>query len=114
MGWHRGGMSARRLHQLAEMQRSEGALDCAFGQAGFIGQHAQTGVYRSPALANGAPGKIKIDEKCRRLLIVSDDIAHQHIQNVIIDRDGLMEARHNCILDAIPINGQHFLHRNDP
>jgi hypothetical protein len=47
------------------------------------------------------------------LLIVSDDIAHQHIQNVIIDRDGLMEA-HNCILDAIPINGQHFLHRNDP
>jgi hypothetical protein len=26
----------------------------------------------------------------------------------------LMEARHNCILDAIPINGQHFLHRNDP
>jgi hypothetical protein len=36
------------------------------------------------------------------LLIVSDDIAHQHIQNVIIDRDGLMEARHtvfSCYTD---------------
>jgi hypothetical protein len=32
------------------------------------------------------------------LLIVSDDIAHQHIEDVIIDRHGLMEARHNCIL----------------
>ena len=114
MGWHGGGMSARCLHQLAEMQRGKGALDRAFGKSGFIGQHAQTGIDRSPALARGAPGKIKIDEKCRWLLIVSDDIAHQYIQNVIIDSHGLMEARHNCILDAIPINGQHFLHRNDP
>ena len=107
-------MSARCLHQLAEMQCSEGALDCTFGQAGFIGQHAQTGIYRSPALASGASGKIKINEKRRRLLIVSDDIAHQHIEDVIIDRHGLMEARHNCILYAIPINGQHFSQRKDP
>ena len=48
------------------------------------------------------------------MLIVSDDIAHQHIEDVIIDRHGLMEARHNCILHAIPINGQHFSHRKDP
>jgi hypothetical protein len=48
------------------------------------------------------------------LLIVSHDIAHQHIQNVIIDRHGLMETRHNLILYAIPINGQHFSHWNDP
>ncbi len=114
MGRHRGRMSARCLHQLAEMQRSKGALHCAFGQAGFIGQHAQTGIDRSPALASGASGKIKIDEECRRLLIVSDDIAHQHIEDVIIDRHGLMEARHNCILHAIPINGQHFSQRKDP
>jgi hypothetical protein len=48
------------------------------------------------------------------LLIVSDDIAHQHIQNVIIDRHGLMEARHACILGALPINGQHFSRRDRP
>ena len=98
MGRHCGGMSARGFHQLAEMQRSESALDCAFGQAGFFGHHAQTGVDRSPALPSGAAGKIKIDEECRRLLIVSDDIAHEHVQNVIIDRHGLVEARHNRIV----------------
>ena len=88
-------MSARGFHQLPEMQCSESALDCAFGQAGFFGQHAQAGIDRSPALASGAPGKIKIDQECGWLLIVSDDIAHQHIQDVVINRDGLMEARHN-------------------
>jgi len=108
MGRHRGGMSPRCLYQLAEMQGSEGALDCAFGQAGFIGQHTQAGFDRFPALASRTPGKIKIDEECRRLLIVSDDIAHQHIEDVIIDRHSLTEARHDCILHAIPINGQHF------
>ena len=113
MGRHRGRMSARCLHQLAEMQRGERALDCTFGQAGFIGQHAQAGINRSPALASGTTGKIKIDEECRRLLIVADNITHQHIQNVIINRDGLMETRHNCILNAIPINGQHFSQPND-
>jgi len=107
-------MSARCLHQLAEMQRGKSALHGTFGQADFIGQHAQTGIDRSPALASGASRKIKIDQECRRLLIMSDDIAHQHIQNVIIDRHGLMEARHNCILHAIPIKGQHFSHRKDP
>ena len=98
MGRHRGGMSARCLHQLAEMQRSEGALDCTFGQAGFICQHAQAGFDWSPTSASGAAGKIKIDEECRRLLIVSDDIAHEHVQDVIIDRHGLVEARHNRIV----------------
>jgi hypothetical protein len=47
-------------------------------------------------------------------LIVSYNVAHEHIQNVIIDRHSLMEAWHACILDAIPINGQHFSQRNDP
>ena len=114
MGRHRSGVSARCLHQLAEMQGSEGALDGTFGQAGFFGQHAQAGIDRLPALASGAPGKIKIDEECRRLLIMSDDIAHQDIEDVVIDRHGLMEAWHHCTLHAIPINGQHFLHPNDP
>ena len=98
MGRHSGPMSARCFHQLAKLQRRQGALHCAFGKPGFISQHAQAGFDRSPALASGAPGKIKVDEECRRLLIVSDDIAHEHIQNVIIDRHSLVEARHNCIV----------------
>ena len=98
MGRDRGGMSARCLHQLAEMQRGKSALHGTFGQADFFGQHAQTGIDRSPVLASGASGKIKIDQECRRLLIVSDDIAHEYVQDVIIDRHSLVEARHNRIL----------------
>jgi len=113
MSRHCGAMSTRCLHQLAEVQCSQGALHGAFGKSGFVGQHAQAGINRSPALASGTTGKIKIDEECRRLLIVADNITHQHIQNVIINRDGLMETRHNCILNAIPINGQHFSPRNN-
>jgi hypothetical protein len=29
---------------------------------------------------------------------VSDDITHQHIEDVIVNRHGLTETRHNCIL----------------
>ena len=98
MGRHCRAMTARGLYQLAKLQRGKGALHRAFGKPGFTGQHAQASFDRSPALASGAPGKIKVDEECRRLLIVSDDIAHEHIQDVIIDRHSLVEARHNRIL----------------
>jgi predicted enzyme related to lactoylglutathione lyase len=114
MGRDRGAMVARRFHQLADVQCRKAALHRAFGKSGFIGQHAQAGFDRSPALTSSAAGKKKIDEECRRFLIVSDNITHQHIKDVIIDRHGLMEARHNCILDAIPINGQHFSRRDGP
>jgi len=73
-------------------------LHRAFGKPGFIGQHAEAGFNWSPALASTAAGKIKVDEECRRLLIVSDDIAHEYVQDVIIDRHSLVEARHNRIL----------------
>ena len=98
MGRHRGPMSARCFHQLAKLQRRQSVLHCTLGKPGFVGQNAQAGIDRSPALASSAAGKIEIDEECRRLLIVSDNIAHEHIQNVIIDRHGLMEARHTRIL----------------
>jgi len=43
------------------------------------------------------------------LLIVPDQIAHQDIQNVIVDWDCFAEARHTFVLLAIPIKGQYFL-----
>ena len=98
MGRHSGPMSARCFHQVAKVQRCQRALHCALGKPSLIGQHAEASIDRSPALASSAAGKIKINEECRRLLIVSDNIAHEHIQNVIIDRHGLTEARHARIL----------------
>jgi hypothetical protein len=69
-------------------------LHCAFGKARFVGQHAQTGFDRLPVLAGSAAGKIKVNEEGRRLLIMPDDIAHEHVEDVIIDRNGSVEARH--------------------
>jgi hypothetical protein len=43
-----------------------------------------------------------------------DDIAHEHVENVIIDWNGSVEARHHRVLPAIPINGQHFSRRSAP
>ncbi len=114
MGRHRSPMSARRLYQLAEVQRRKRALHGAFGQAGFIGQHAEAGFDRLPVLAGGAAGKVEINQEGRRLLIMPDDIAHEHVENVIIDWNGSVKARHPRVLPAIPIKGQYFLRRNAP
>jgi hypothetical protein len=119
----RGAMGARGFYQLPILQLRNRTLHCALGKAGFIGQHAQTGFDRLPVLAGGAAGKMKVNEEGRRLLIMPDDIAHEYVENVIIDRDGSVEARHapkekvkgatllKRQIATIPIKGQHFSRR---
>ena len=74
-------------------------------------------------MPGGAAGKIKVNEEGGRLLIMADDIAHEYVENVIIDRNGLVEARHarkekvkrvtllKRQIATIPIKGQHFSRR---
>jgi len=38
---------------------------------------------------------VQVNHKRRRLLIVPDQIAHQHIENVIVDGYGAFKTRHN-------------------
>lgn len=111
---HSGAVRARGFHQLPIVQLRHRTLHCAFGKAGFIGQRAQAGFDRLPVLAGGAAGKIKVNEEGRRLLVVPDDIAHEHVENVIIDWHGSVKARHYCDLPAIPIKGQRFSCRIAP
>lgn len=111
---HGRGVIARSLDQLANLQLDERALHRALGQSGFIGKHAQTCLDRLPALARGAAVKKQIDEKCSRLLIVADDVAHENIENVIINWNDLFRARHAVSLAAIPIIGQYFSCRCHP
>jgi hypothetical protein len=42
------------------------------------------------------------------LMIVPDQVAHQNVDDVIVDRDGATKAGHGERIAAIPINGQHF------
>lgn len=103
---------ARRLHELAKVEFHERALHRALRKSSFIGEHAQTRFDRLPALARGAAVKKQIDEKRGRLLIVSNDIAHENIQDVIVDWHGLLKARHVVSFAAIPIIGQDFSRRH--
>jgi len=108
MGGDGGVMRTRGFQQLAMLQLYDRTLYCAFGKAGFIGQHAQAGFDRLPVSAGGAAGEIQINQEGCRLLIMADDIAHEHVENVIINRNGSVKARHAYVLPAIPIKGQHF------
>ena len=67
-----------------------------------------------PVLAGGAAGKIEVNEEGRRLLVMPDDVAHEHVENVIINRNGSVKARNPHVLPAIPIKGQHFSRRIAP
>ena len=131
---------ARCFDQLTPPQQIEGGLDRAFRQTGCFRKHAQACRHRFPFLARGLSVEIKINEVSGWLPIVADDVAHQNVEDVIIDGNGFAKTRHvfflRCSngamspfvvcapterrgysadeqLTAIPINGQHFL-RADP
>ena len=48
----------------------------------------------APFVSCGVAVKVQGNQKRGRLLIVPDQIAHQDIQNVVVDGNGLFEARH--------------------
>ena len=81
MGGHGGAVCARGFYQLPILQLRDRSLHRAFGKAGFIGQHAQAGFDRLPVLASGTAGEIKVNQEGGRLLIMPDDIAHEHVEN---------------------------------
>ena len=95
----------------------------AFGESGCIGDCAHTGADVAPLASCGLAVKMQINHKRGRLLIVPDQIAHEHIEHVIVDGNGSFETRHHEKDEvrrqkqevnssaATPINGQQFLTR---
>jgi len=49
-------------------------------------------------MASGASVQKQINEKSGRALVVADNIAHENIQNVIVDRNDAAETGHRAIL----------------
>jgi hypothetical protein len=80
--------------QFPSAQRCEGDLNGTFGKASRVGERSYTGDDRLPFLSRGLSVKKEINQIRRRLLIVPDQIAHQDVENVIVDGNGLFEARH--------------------
>ncbi len=88
------GVIAFRDDQLTAAQGLKGDLDCTLGKACRVGKRSYARRNRFPSLPRGLSVKIDINQIRSRLLIVPDQIAHQDIENVIIDGNGLFEARH--------------------
>src|SRR6266536_1313715 len=106
---HGGGVIAGREDQFAAAQVLQRGLHGAFGKAGRFREHAQTRRHRSPFGAGRLAEEMQINKIRSRLAIVPNDVAHQDINDVVVDRNGFAKTRHALGLAAIPINGQHFL-----
>ena len=69
-------------------------VDGALGKSCCVGDLAHTGADVTPFISCCLAIKVEVNHKRGRLLIVPDQIAHQHIEHVIVDRNGLSETRH--------------------
>ena len=65
----------------------------AFGESSCVGDRAHTGADVAPFVSCGLAVKVHVNHKRGGLLIMPDQIAHEHIQNVIVNEDGAFEAR---------------------
>jgi hypothetical protein len=72
----------------------ERGVDGTFGESRCVGDCARTGADRSPFVSRSLTVEVQVNDERGRLLIVPDQIAHQHIENVIVDGNGLSETRH--------------------
>ena len=89
-------MIGGRRDELSAPQMCERRVDGAFGESGCVGDRAHTGADVAPFISCGLAVKVQVNHKRGRLLIVPDQIAHQHIQHVIVDGNGAFETRHKA------------------
>jgi hypothetical protein len=94
MDWDRGSMDARALDQFTPAEKFERSLDGALREARFFGERTQAGRDRFPLCARGLTVEPEINEIRGRLAIVPDDVAHQDVENVVVDRNNFAETRH--------------------
>ena len=66
----------------------------AFRKSGCVRDRADTSADVAPFVSCRLAVEIQINLISRRFLVVSDEIAHQHIEHVIVDGNGLFETRH--------------------
>ena len=72
----------------------ERGVDGAFGESGCVCDRAHTGADGAPFASSGLDMNVQINQVGGRLLIVADQIAHEHIDHVIVDGNGAFETRH--------------------
>ena len=88
-------MLALTRNKLAAAKNVERGLDGALRETRLLRKRAQTGRDRFPFRARRLPVEMEINKICRRLTIVADDVPHQNVENVIVDRNGFAKPRHD-------------------
>ena len=63
----------------------------AFRESACVGNCAHTGANVTPFISCGLAVKMQVNHKRGGLLIVPDQITHQHIQNVNVDGNAVFE-----------------------
>jgi len=95
MGRNCGGVVALAGDQLASAQKVERGLDGAFREPGFLREGAEAGHDRFPFCAHGLAEEMEINKIRSRLAIVTDDVAHEDVEDVIVDGNGFTKTRHS-------------------
>ena len=72
----------------------ERGVNGTFGESRCVGDCAHTGADAAPFISGCLAVEVQVNHERGGLLIVPDQIAHQHIENVIIDGNALSETRH--------------------
>ena len=80
-------------NQLASVQVLQRGLDGALRKTGRFRERAQTCGHRFPFRARGLAVEMQVNKIRGRLAVVPDDIAHQDVDDVIVDRNGLAKKR---------------------
>jgi len=90
----RGGVTALGFDQLATSQKFESGLDGALRQTRFFRERAEAGRDWFPSRAGGLAVKPNENEIRGRLTIMSHNVAHQNVEDVIVNWYGLAEPGH--------------------
>ena len=67
----------------------------AFRQSSSISDRSNARWNTFPAAPNSLAVEMQINQIGGGLLIVSDQVAHQHVKNVVVNGNGFFKARHS-------------------
>lgn len=88
---------AGRADQFATTQTLERGLDGALGKAGRICKRAQTRRNWFPLIAHRLAVEMEVNQIRCRLLIVTNQIPHENVENVVVDGDDRLKSWHDSI-----------------
>jgi hypothetical protein len=82
---------------LASAQFFDCYLRRAFRETSCFCEHAKASCDWLPFLPLSLAIEVEIYQKSARLVIVADQITHQHVQNVIVDGNDFPKSRHAAV-----------------